>query len=134
MAIATATPAGATGVFDKNLMECTVPCTVTLPAGRHTLLVRKAGYRDAARIIEIPRDPGLIVNLERMSGTLSLITVPAGLTVSIDGQEQSRKTPATFVLAPGPHRVEVLKGAERHPLSVEIHDGSTLERTVDWSQ
>ena len=115
-------------------MECTAPCSVTLPAGRHTLVVRSAGYRDAARIIDIPQDPGLIVNLERMSGTLSLITIPSGLVVSIDGQEQPRKTPATFILPPGPHRVEVVKGAERHPLSIEIHDGSTIERTVDWSQ
>jgi hypothetical protein len=130
----TATPAGATAVFDKNEMQCTVPCTVTLTAGRHTLLVRSAGYRDASRIIEIPRDPGLIVNLERMIGTLSLITNPAGLTVIIDGQEQSRKTPATFSLVPGPHRVEVVRGTERHALAVEIHDGSTIERSVDWSQ
>jgi serine/threonine-protein kinase len=130
----TATPAGATAVFDKNLMECTAPCSVTLSAGRHTLVVRSAGYRDAARIIDIPQDPGLIINLERMAGTLSLITNPPGLVVSIDGQEQARKTPATFTLAPGPHRIEVVKGSERHPISVEIHDGSTIERTVDWSQ
>jgi serine/threonine-protein kinase len=129
----TATPAGATAVFDNNV-KCTVPCNVTLPAGRHTLLVRSAGYRDASRIFDVPQDPGLIVNLERMSGTLSLVTTPSGLAVFIDGQEQPRKTPATFVLAPGPHRVEVVKGTERHAISVEIHDGSTIERTVDWAQ
>ncbi len=120
-------------MFDNNAMECTVPCSVMLSAGRHTLLVRSAGYRDASRIIEIPRDPGLIINLERMVGTLSLTTTPTGLTVFIDGQEQARKTPATFTLAPGPHRVEVLKGTERHAIAVEIHDGSTIERSVDWS-
>ncbi|HEY4362147.1 MAG TPA: serine/threonine-protein kinase [Bryobacteraceae bacterium] len=130
----TATPAGATAVFDNNsATQCTVPCSVTLSNGRHTLLVRSPGYRDASRILEIPRDPGLIVNLERMVGMLSLVTNPSGLAVFIDGQEQTRKTPATFALAPGPHRVEVVKGTERHPIAVEIHDGSTIERTVDWS-
>jgi len=69
-----------------------------------------------------------------MTGVLSLITNPAGLGVFIDGQEQPRKTPATFTLSPGPHRIEVVKGSERHPIAVEIHDGSTIERTVDWSQ
>ena len=131
----TATPAGATAVFDNDsATQCSAPCSMTLSAGRHTLVVRNAGYRDASRIIEIPRDPGLIVNLERMAGMLSLVTNPTGLAVFIDGQEQTRKTPATFTLAPGPHRVEVVKGTERHPLAVDIHDGSTIERTVDWSQ
>ncbi len=93
-----------------------------------------AGFRDAQRIIEIPRDTGTIVNLEKMSGLLAISTNPAGLTIVIDGQEQPRKSPATFVLPPGPHAIEIVKGAERHPLSVEIHDGSTVERNVDLSQ
>jgi len=52
----------------------------------------------------------------------------------IDGQEQARKSPATFMLLPGPHTVEIVKGSERHPLSIEVHDGSTIERHVDLSQ
>jgi hypothetical protein len=74
------------------------------------------------------------VNLERMSGTLHVDTAPSGLAVLIDGQEQPRKTPATFVLLPGPHRIAVVKGAEKQEFTVEIHDGSTITRTVDWGQ
>jgi hypothetical protein len=69
-----------------------------------------------------------------MSGTLHVNTSPSGLTVLIDGQEQPRKTPATFVLLPGAHRVEVVKGAEKQEFPVEIHDGATITRTVDWAQ
>jgi serine/threonine protein kinase len=131
----TATPAGATAVFDgDSARKCATPCNISLPPGRHTFLVTSAGYRDVQRIIDIPHDAGLIVNLERMSGTLHVTTNPSGLAVLIDGQEQPRKTPATFVLLPGQHRVEVVKGTEKQEFTVEIHDGSTITRTVDWAQ
>jgi hypothetical protein len=38
------------------------------------------------------------------------------------------------VLLPGPHRLEIVKGSERHSLAIEIHDGSTIERNIDLSQ
>jgi serine/threonine-protein kinase len=128
----TATPAGAAATFDKSAaLKCVTPCSMTLPVGRHTFLVQSPGYRDAQRIIDIPHDTGLIVNLERMSGILTVSTNPAGLAIVIDGQEQARKSPATFVLLPGPHNVEIVKGSERHALAIEIHDGATIERNVD---
>jgi hypothetical protein len=130
-----ATPAGATATFDKSAaLKCVTPCKMTLPSGRHTFLVQSPGYRDAQRIIDIPHDTGFIVNLERMQGMLTISTNPSVLAIVIDGQEQARKSPATFVLPPGPHNVEVVKGSERHALSIEIHDGSTVERNVDLSQ
>jgi serine/threonine protein kinase len=128
----TATPPGATATFDRDpALKCATPCGMTLSSGRHTFVVQSAGYRDAYRIIDIPHDTGTIVNLERMSGILTVSTNPSGLTIVIDGQEQPRKSPATFSLLPGPHTVEIVKGQDRHPLSVEIHDGSTIERHVD---
>ena len=131
----TATPIGSTAVFDRNsALSCTSPCSITLPAGRHTFSVSNKGYREAQRIIDIPRDTGLIVNLEKMEGMLSVTSTPSGLPVSIDGQQASRKTPATFTLPPGPHRVEVTKGADKQSFVVEIQDGGTITRAVDWGQ
>jgi serine/threonine-protein kinase len=131
----TTTPSGSAALFDHNsALSCTSPCSLSLPAGRHTFTVRRPGYRDAQRIIDIPRDTGLIVNLEKMEGVLSITSNPPGLPVSIDGQLEPRKTPANFALPPGPHRVEVTKGAEKHSFVVEIHDGITLTQSVDWGQ
>jgi serine/threonine protein kinase len=131
----TATPVGATAIFDKSAaLKCIAPCSLTLSVGRHTFLVQFPGFRDAQRIIDIPHDTGLIVNLERMSGMLTVSTNPPGLAIVIDGKEQTRRSPATFELPPGPHSVEIVKGSERHALSIEIHDGSTIERNVDLSQ
>jgi serine/threonine protein kinase len=129
----TTTPAGATVEFDGNSdIKCRTPCTIALSTGRHTFIATAAGYREARRILEIPHDTGFIVNLERMVGMLSLVTTPPGLTVLLDGQEQSGKTPAVFQLPPGPHKVELVKGADRQAFQVEIHDGSTVTRTVEW--
>lgn len=130
----TATPAGSKAIFDHNSeLSCTSPCNITLPAGRHTFQVTRAGYRDAQRIIEIPRDTGLIVNLEKMAGMLSVRSTPGGLPVFIDGQEQTQKTPATFTLPPGPHHVDVAKGSDKQSFTVDIHDGGTVTRSVDWA-
>ncbi len=129
----TTTPAGATVEFDGSPdIKCRTPCTISLSAGRHTFVATAAGYREARRILEIPHDTGFIVNLERMIGTLNLVTNPAGLAVLIDGQEQSRRTPAIFQLPPGPHHIEVVKGGDHQGFQVEIHDGSTVTRTVEW--
>ena len=131
----TATPPASTAVFDNDAAtRCVTPCTVNLMSGRHTLLVKAAGYRDAQRIFEIPREKALIVNMEKMVGTLSVTSSPSGLQVLVDGVDQGRKTPASIMLAPGTHRVEVVKGADKQGFNVEIHDGSTLVQNVDWSQ
>ncbi|MGH9594384.1 MAG: serine/threonine protein kinase, partial [Bryobacteraceae bacterium] len=83
----TSSPVGATAVFDDNGQPCTTPCSLKLPAGRHTIALRRAGYREALKIIEVPRDPGLVVDLDPLEGTLSITTSPSGLRVVIDGKE-----------------------------------------------
>ncbi len=131
----TTTPAGAEAVFDGNAeMKCTTPCNLNLAMGRHTLLVKNAGYREAQRVFTLPNDPGLIVNLEATAGMLSLVTNPAGLTVIIDGQEQSRKTPANFSLPVGEHRVQVLRGAEKQEFTAQIRDNVVSQKNIDWGQ
>ena len=131
----TTTPAGAVAVFDDDpATQCVSPCETMLPSGRHTVALHHAGYRDAVRIVEIPADPGLIVDLSPTGGTFSLTTTPAGLTVIIDGQEQARKTPLSTRLAVGRHRVEVLKGSDRQVLTVDIQDGQISTKSIDWSQ
>ena len=131
----TTTPAGAEAVFDGNAgLKCTTPCNLNLAMGRHTLLLKNAGYREAQRVFTLPSDPGLIVNLEATVGTLSLVTNPPGLTVIIDGQEQSRKTPANFPLAVGEHRVQVLRGSEKQEFTAQIRDNVVSQKNIDWGQ
>jgi serine/threonine protein kinase len=129
----TTTPAGAQAVFDGSPdWRCTTPCILNLPLGRHALTVTSSGYREAQRVFSLPNDPGLIMNLESTSGTLSLATNPAGLTVIIDGQEQARKTPANFSLPVGEHRVQVLRGGEKQEFTAQIRDNVVSQKSIDW--
>jgi len=128
----TASPVGATATFDTSGIECTTPCNLTLPAGRHSFVLHQAGYRDLQKIINIPNDTGLIVDLVPMTGTLNLLTDPPGLTVMIDGREHPQKTPVNVTLPVGPHRIQVVKGTERQELQVDLTDGQFVSKTISW--
>ena len=129
----TTAPAGAEATFDGNAeLKCTTPCSLNLAMGRHTLLLKNAGFRETQRVFTLPNDPGLIVNLEATAGMLSLVTNPAGLTVIIDGQEQTRKTPANFSLPVGEHRVQVVRGAEKQEFTAQIRDNVVSQKNIDW--
>ena len=128
----TTSPAGAEAVFDYD-RKCTTPCTVTLSAGRHTFVVHSPGYREARKIIDIPSDTGLIVDLVRATGMLTLLSRPSGCSIAIDGQEQSQKTPATLMLAAGTHRIQVRRGDFKQDFTVDVRDGAILTRTVELS-
>jgi serine/threonine-protein kinase len=130
----TASPAGAIVIFDgDSATRCKAPCNVSLTAGRHTFVVQHPGYREARRIIEIPRDAGLIVDLAKQMGSLSLITNPPGLTVIVDGQEQPKKTPANINLPVGIHHVEVMKGTEKQDFTIDIRDGLLSSKFIEWT-
>jgi serine/threonine-protein kinase len=129
----TTSPTGAEAVFDND-RRCTTPCRMTLSSGRHTFVVRHAGYREAHRIIEIPQDTGLIVDLSKATGMLTLISSPPGMTIVVDGQEQQQRTPARLVLAEGPHQIQVGAGGRTKQFSVDIRDGALVERTIELSQ
>jgi len=131
----TTSPAGANVTFDgDSSTHCKSPCTASLPPGRHTFLVQHAGYRDEHRIIEVPRDAGLMVDLARQMGSLSLITNPPGLTVVIDGKEQAQKTPANLSLTIGSHHVQVLKGSDKQEFTIDIRDGLLSSKFIEWTQ
>jgi len=128
----TTSPAGATATFDASGIECTTPCNLTLPVGRHTFVLRHTGYRDTQKIITIPADTGLIVDLVQMSGTLNLITNPPGLSVLIDGREQTQKTPLSVALPVGLHKIQLIKGTDRQELQVDLADGQFVSKTISW--
>jgi len=125
-------PPGAEAVFDYG-PKCTTPCTMTLTPGRHTFVVHSPGYRDARKIIDIPRETGLIVDLVRATGMLTLASVPAGCAIAVDGQEQAQKTPATLMLAAGTHRIQVRHGDFKQEFTIDVRDGAILTRTVELS-
>jgi serine/threonine protein kinase len=130
----TTSPAGANVTFDgDSSTKCKSPCNISLPTGRHTFVVQHAGYRDQHRIIDVPRDAGLIIDLAKQMGSLSLITNPPGLTVLVDGKEQAQKTPANLALTVGAHHVQVMKGQEKQEFTVDIRDGLLSSKFIEWT-
>lgn len=126
-------PAGAQIVFDADsTSRCAAPCRTVLSRGRHTFVVRLDGYRETQRIIDIPHDTGLIIDLVPLTGVLMLTTVPSGLPVFIDGREQQQRSPASFTLPVGQHRVTVTRGSQQQQFTVEVRDGITVTRTLEW--
>jgi len=128
----TTTPPGALAVFDYG-PKCTTPCSMTLAAGRHTFVVQSPGYREARKIIEIPQDTGLIVDLQRATGMLTLTSQPPGCMIAIDGQEQQQKTPATITLMAGVHKIQVRRGNFKEEFTIDVRDGAILTRNVELS-
>jgi serine/threonine-protein kinase len=115
-------PPGATVVVDDNpAFTCASPCQLPLAPGRHTLTATADGFRVAHRIFETPREATINLGLDRMVGSLSITTEPAGATIKIDGQTRPEKTPAVISLPVGNHRLEVV-GWE--PEDVQIKDGA----------
>ncbi len=76
------------------------PLTIEPLAGAHELEFRLDGWKPATRRIEIAAgqtDSLAPVALERIDGTLSVVSDPPGATVTVDGEFRGR-TPASFPL------------------------------------
>jgi serine/threonine-protein kinase len=129
----TVRPAGATAVFDDNAAtRCTSPCTLTLPKGRHSVAIQLDGYRQALRTFNVPNEPGIIVELEKAVGSLTIASDPPGLTVVLDGKPQPNATPISVTLPVGPHKFELIQGTDRREYTVQIEDGVAKTQRVKW--
>lgn len=127
------TPAGAHVVVDSNpASSCTSPCALDLPPGRHTLTASMAGYRDLPKIFQVPQDLMMNMQMDQVTGTLSVVTNPEGATILLNGQAQPKKTPASFNLPPGDYRLQVVNGnLKSDEITVHVRDGAISQRTFD---
>jgi len=124
----------ATIVFDNDSAKtCRTPCDFDLAAGRHSLAANAEGYRQRLMIFYLPKEKELVFTLDRAMGELAVTTNPPGASVSIDGQATGKTTPATFSLAPGKHKLILVKeGFQRIEDEVEVRDGATRQVNYDW--
>jgi tetratricopeptide (TPR) repeat protein len=80
--------------------------TLSLASGPHTVAVRRGGYRPDSREVAVTAGTSLplSVTLERSSASVALVTVPAGVEVTVDGTPrgttaEGSRTPAEQDLA-----------------------------------
>jgi hypothetical protein len=129
----TTNPAGAEVTIDNDAAQsCKSPCSLTLPKGRHSLSAKLPGHRDSLRIFEVPRDPGIIVDLSPMMGSLQITSNPPGLTVLIDGKEAPSKTPVSIRLNAGLHKIQMVKEGVTREFTVQIKDEAISSQHIDW--
>ena len=95
---------------------------------------KRDGYRDAQRVFTLPKEATMTLSMDATGGTLSLVTTPAGLSFSVDGQDQARKTPVNIPLTVGMHKVQVTRGTDKQEFTVEIRDGVVTQRSLEWAQ
>jgi serine/threonine protein kinase len=127
------TPPGAHVVVDGNdSTGCTTPCAIPLDTGRHTLLATLDGYRNLPQIFQVPDDLVVRLPMERVVGTLSVISNPPGATILINGEAQAKKAPAVLTLPVGSYQLQVISGTYKsEPITVQIRDGMIAERRFD---
>ncbi len=117
-------PPGANVVIDGNpALACTSPCMQPLPPGRHTLRAEAAGYRTGLRIFNTPSDTDIFIGLEKPTGKVSVISSPPGASISVNGLEQTRPTPAVLSLPPGEYHIVVARSGRRAEAEVTVNEG-----------
>ena len=125
-------PANAHVVVDGDeLKACTAPCTLNLKAGRHTLTAALSGYGVAQKIIHIPEDTNVFLELSSRLGLVQMSSQPSGAQIYIDGNLQGQ-TPTTLRLAAGEHKVLLVRGSERHEQTINVKGNSLEQFTFSW--
>jgi len=126
-------PANAQLTVDGNAdQSCKTPCLIALSPGRHSLNVRLDGYRPYPRIFTVPDEREIFLQLSKAGGTLSITSSPPGANIEINGETQSRRTPAVFNYPPGNYRVKVSRNGAFLEFDVQLRDGAFVNKKVDF--
>jgi predicted Ser/Thr protein kinase len=125
-------PPGAMIRIDESSNQtCSAPCSLNLPAGRHTLTAVLNGYGIARKIFQVPSDSNIFVSLEKSMGVLLVTSTPAGARVAIDGRTYGQ-TPVTLHLPIGAHHLTIVDGSRRHDETIEIDPDGMHARSFRW--
>jgi hypothetical protein len=126
-------PPGAQVNIDNNSsLSCKTPCLLAVPAGRHVLNVQLAGYRAYPRVFNVPQDSDIFLQLSKIAASLSVTSTPPGATIEINGEMQSKRTPALFNFPPGNYHVRVARNGAFLDFDVQLRDGEFVSRNVSF--
>jgi PEGA domain-containing protein len=82
-----------------------------LAVGSHSVSFSKPGYTGASRTAEVAAGQNAVVavQLAELAATLSVNSDPAGATITLDGKNTGKVTPAQLIVAKGSHSVALHK-------------------------
>ena len=129
-------PAGANATIDsRSDATCKTPCSIDVPAGKHTLVVTMQGYQAERRDLDVGRGPLELpaVILRVITGTLMLSSSPPGAAILVNGKHIDKVTNAMLQLPPGSYKITVEKDGKQGSDQIEIHNGEikTLRILLD---
>ncbi len=125
-------PAGARIEVDgRSDLACLAPCSVPLPAGRHTLIAESSGYGAARKIFTVPVSGSVFVSMMKSTGTLLLTSEPAGANVMVDGKDYG-STPVRVRLSAGRHHLSLSDGLRHHDETIQIDADGMYARSFRW--
>ncbi|MBC8165695.1 MAG: protein kinase [Bryobacteraceae bacterium] len=128
-------PAGAFLVVDgSSELSCQSPCSLPLAAGRHTLAATMTGFRRTLRILSMPADSQVFINMERQTGTIMVRSDPRGASILVNGQTRTEKTPAMLTLPTGNYTLEVLYEGQRETHEVIVKDAAITNLAVNFGK
>ena len=125
-------PPGAQVTVDNSSLTCKTPCLLSVPPGRHVLNVQLAGYRAYPRVFNVPQDGDIFIQLNKIAASLSVTSTPPGATIEINGETQSKRTPALFNFPPGNYHVRVTRNGAFLDFDVQLRDGEFVSRNVSF--
>lgn len=103
-------------VYINNELRGDSPLTLTnLAVGTYRLRVERRGYADQERTIELPSGARRVeeFRLERNSGTIVLVTEPAGAQVHLDGELQGTTEAGESDVLSDPFTIDYVPAGER---------------------
>jgi len=135
-------PSGASVYIDSidNGAACTsTPCTIDVPLGEATLIVRLDGYAPEFSQVDVTRGTKPLkvsVELTKSVGTIRIVGAPKGALIKVDDQDMGKVTSSPFELEvpAGSASVKVIAGGKT--LATELVDvpaGDAVEVAVSGS-
>jgi len=122
-------PPGATvNVNTTPARTCVTPCSLELAVGRHTYSVRRGGFRNEIRVLEVGNYSSTVnVRLQPVVGMVRVTSDPAGASVSVNGEPQSGVTPMTLRLPPGRYTIVVERHGRRMERSITVREDEIIQ-------
>jgi hypothetical protein len=132
----TSNPPAAKAVMDGDVSRgCATPCMLQATSGVHHLTVAQEGFQTEYREIHVGDGASEVptITLRQPTGTLMLMTNPAGANIWINGKMLEQTTPAQLSLPPGSYKVTVAKDGRTQTEDIQLHE-SPLYLRIPLSQ
>ncbi len=127
-------PGGAEIFIDGHNKGIKTPNMIkNVPAGAHTVTLKKAGYKSATVKVEVNAGKTVSVDLslQKVVYTLKVMSNPQGAEIFINGKDTGFKTPHDFTLSFGQFTVELKKdGYETYVEQISLQSSKTISVTL----